>query len=112
MAGEDSNDLDPQELTRDDVDRLPGLVLLEFGTEWCGFCRAVRPQVGTLLKKYPQVRHVSVEDGPGKPLGRSFRVKLWPTFVFLRDGQVVQLLVRPNPREIEQGFEALVAGPA
>ena len=30
-----------------------------------------------------------------QPLGRSFRVKLWPTLVFLRDGEEVARLVRP-----------------
>ena len=28
-------------------------------------------------------------------LGRSFRVKLWPTLVFMRDGREVARLVRP-----------------
>lgn len=60
-----------------------------------------------MLPSFPQVRHITVEDGKGKPLGRSFRVKLWPTFVFLRDGQVVELLVRPGPAEIRKGLEAL-----
>jgi thioredoxin 1 len=41
------------------------------------------------------VAHYKVEDGPGRPLGRSFRVKLWPTMIFLRDGQEVARLVRP-----------------
>jgi thioredoxin 1 len=35
------------------------------------------------------VRHVKVEDGSGRRLGRSFGVKLWPTLVFLRDGREV-----------------------
>lgn len=42
------------------------------------------------------MRHLKVEDGSGRPLGRSFRVKLWPTLVFLRDGQEVSRLVRPQ----------------
>jgi thioredoxin-like negative regulator of GroEL len=36
-----------------------------------------------------------VEDGKGQPLGRSFRVKLWPTLIFLQDGREVARLVRP-----------------
>jgi len=60
--------------------------------------------VSALLTKYPEVKHIKVEDGRGKPLGRSFRVKLWPTFVFLHDGQVFKQLVRPGPRELEDGF--------
>ena len=40
--------------------------------------------------------HIKVEDGSGRPLGRSYRVKLWPTLVFLRDGVEVARLVRPT----------------
>jgi thioredoxin 1 len=42
------------------------------------------------------VRHIKVEDGPGRPLGRSFGVRLWPTLVFLREGQERARLVRPQ----------------
>jgi thioredoxin 1 len=42
------------------------------------------------------VKHLKVEDGPGRRLGRSFRVKLWPTLVFMRDGIEVARLVRPR----------------
>lgn len=80
---------------RVEVDALRGLTLLEFGTDWCGHCRAAQPAVAEALAQQPQWRHLKVEDGPGRALGRSFRVKLWPTLVWLRDGQEVARLVRP-----------------
>ena len=82
--------------TRAEVDALPGLTLLEFGTDWCGHCRAAQPALAQVLPGRPHWRHLKVEDGPGRPLGRSFRVKLWPTLVLLRDGQEVARLVRPT----------------
>jgi thioredoxin 1 len=88
---------------------MTGPVVLEFGASWCGHCRAIRPQMASLLKRYPDARYINIEDGPGRPLGRSFRVKLWPTLVFLRDGRVVRRLVRPSPQEIAEGFSALDA---
>jgi thioredoxin 1 len=60
-----------------------------------------------LLASFPQVQHIKVEDGKGRPLGRSFRVKLWPNLVFLRDGQVQMQLARPEPDEIRRGLEAI-----
>ena len=39
------------------------------------------------------------------PLGRSYRVKLWPTLVFLKDGKEVERLVRPT--EVKPILQAL-----
>ena len=95
------------EPAREEIDRLPGPVLLEFGTDWCDYCMALQPQLAELMKSFPGVRHIRVEDGKGRPLGRSFRVKLWPNLVFLRDGRVVQQLARPTPDEVREGLEAI-----
>lgn len=83
-------------LARAEIDALPGLTLLEFGTNWCGHCRAAQPALAEALSQHPQWRHLKIEDGPGRTLGRSYRVKLWPTLVLLRDGQEVARLVRPT----------------
>ncbi len=87
---------EPVEPTRAEIDALGGPCLLEFGTPWCGFCRAAQPAIATALVAHPQVRHLRIEDASGRALGRSFSVKLWPTLVFLRDGQEVSRLVRPR----------------
>ncbi len=84
--------------SRSDIDALSGAAVLEFGTNWCGHCQAAQPLVVAAFAEHPQVRHLKVEDGPGRPLGRSFRVKLWPTLVFMRDGHEVARLVRPGDR--------------
>jgi len=81
---------------RAEIDALSGASLLEFGTAWCGYCRAAQPLLDEALAAYPGIRHIKVEDGSGFPLGRSFKVKLWPTLIFLRDGQEISRLVRPN----------------
>ena len=95
------------EPSREDVDQLAGLTVLEFGASWCPHCQAVQPLLEQLLNQRGEIKHIKVEDGKGKPLGRSFRVKLWPTLVFLRDGQVVTQMSRPSDLEIHQGFERL-----
>jgi thioredoxin 1 len=95
----------PDEPSRDEVNALPGATVLEFGTNWCGFCTAAQPLLSEAFAGHPEVRHVKVEDGRGRPLGRSFRVTLWPTLVFLRDGQEVDRLVRPDDAtEVEQAL--------
>jgi thioredoxin 1 len=96
------------EPAREEIDRLPGPVLLEFGAGWCEHCQAIQHPLQSLLESFPQVRHIKVEDGKGRPLGRSFGVKLWPNFVFLRDGKIVLQLARPEANEIQKGL-ALIA---
>jgi thioredoxin 1 len=80
---------------RSAVDAQQGIVALDFGTNWCGYCRSAEPHIERALAGQQGVRHIKVEDGPGRPLGRSFRVKLWPTVVVLKDGQEVARVVRP-----------------
>lgn len=106
--GADTPYLSPDEApTREELDRSRGLVLLEFGTPSCGFCRALAPRIAERLAQHPQLRHVKVEDGPGRPLGRSFKVRLWPNLVFLRDGQPLCQLARPSHAALDEAFEAL-----
>jgi thioredoxin 1 len=81
--------------SRADLNALRGLTLLEFGTDWCGHCRAAKPLLEEALAQHPQWQYLKIEDGPGKALGRSYRVKLWPTLVLLKDGQEVGRLIRP-----------------
>lgn len=88
---------DNGEPTRDSVDALAGTTVLEFGAGWCGWCIGAQPAIEQALSSQAGgVRHIKVSDGKGKPLGRSFRVKLWPTLVVLRDGVEVARVVRPD----------------
>jgi len=80
---------------------------LEFGADWCGYCQGARPLVAEAMAEFPGVRHVKVADGKGKPLGRSFAVKLWPTLIVLRDGKEVARVVRPTDAdELRRGLAA------
>jgi len=81
---------------RAEIDALPGPLLVEFGTDWCGYCQGAQPLIEAALRDVPELPCLKVEDGPGRPLGRSFRVKLWPTLVFMKDGRELERLVRPT----------------
>ncbi len=84
------------EPAREAIDQLEGPALIEFGSPWCGHCSAAQPLLETALAGHPGVRHIKIEDGSGRRLGRSFGVKLWPTLVFTNQGKEVARLVRPR----------------
>ncbi len=83
------------EPARAEIEALEGAVLIEFGNAWCGHCRAAQPLIATALESHSGLHHFKIADGPGRRLGRSFRVKLWPTLIFLQDGKESSRLVRP-----------------
>jgi thioredoxin 1 len=100
------------EPARAEIDALQEATVVEFGAPWCEHCRAAQAPLAAAFAGHAQVRHLKIEDGPGRRLGRSFRVKLWPTLIFLSRGQEVARLVRPTlASEIEAALAKIdVAG--
>ena len=101
------------EPSRAEVNAIAGPAVVEFGAPWCGYCRAAEPLVAAAFASHRDVRHLKIEDGSGLPLGRSFGIKLWPTFVFLHDGREVTRLVRPTALDqIRQALGRIDRAPA
>jgi len=96
------------EPARADIDARSGDTLLEFGAPRCGHCIAAQAAIEAALATHENVVHCKIEDGRGKPLGRSFKIKLWPTLVLLRDGVEVARVVRPT---FPEDVEGLLAAP-
>ena len=104
-----SNDYENPGPSREEIDASQGPILLEFGTGWCGYCQGAASSVRAALHEMPEVKHIKVEDGPGRPLGRSFRVKLWPTLIALKDGVEQTRVVRPESvEEVRDALSAVV----
>jgi len=94
--------------SRAELDALPGVTVVEFGTDWCGYCQGAQASIAKALQPHTGLRHLKIEDGPGRPLGRSFKVKLWPTLILIRDGAEVARVVRPaSATDIADTFAAL-----
>jgi len=107
-----NNDYPDAELPRAEVDAMKGPAVLEFGAPWCGYCMGARPLINEAFSAASDIPHLMFEDGPGRPLGRSFRVKLWPTLIFMRDGAELARVVRPTSRaEIDEGLKKIGAQP-
>ena len=105
--------MESPEPTREEVNTLKGATILEFGASWCGYCKAAQPTIASEVANFPNVRHIKVEDGKGRRLGRSFQVKLWPTLIFMKDGVELKRLVREvDADELKSGLALISAHPA
>ncbi|ADV28023.1 putative thioredoxin [Pseudoxanthomonas suwonensis 11-1] len=98
------------EPTRAEVDAREGVQLLEFGAPWCPHCQGAQAAVEAFVSEHPLAQHAKIEDGRGKPLGRSFKVKLWPTLVLLLDGEELARVVRPITHEDLEPLRAAMVG--
>ena len=90
---------------RSELDQTQGPMVLEFGANWCGVCRGTLPIITEAMQR-TALRHIRIEDGKGKRLGRSYSVKLWPTLIMLSDGKEVARVVRPE--SVEEIDDALM----
>jgi thioredoxin 1 len=108
MTSASARDYAPSAPAREQVDAQPGWQVLEFGTGWCGHCIAAQPLLQKVLGAYPALDYRKIEDGKGRPLGRSFAVRLWPTVILLRDGVELARVVRPQQREDLAGLLAVL----
>ncbi len=96
---------------RQTIDGLTGTTLLVFGANWCGHCQAAQPAIEQVRHGHPELRLIQVEDGKGRPLGRSYSVKLWPTVIALNNGREVARVIRPTTAsDIESALTASGAG--
>jgi thioredoxin 1 len=84
-----------------EIDRGTGLALVDFGAPWCGPCRMVAPIVEQLAGEYEGRVKVGALDVDASPrTAARFNVRSLPTFLFFRDGQVVDQVVGAVPRPL------------
>ena len=85
--------------TRDEVEAIREPTVVEFGQPGCGHCQAAAPLIKAAFADFTGVVHLKLEDAKGRLLGRAFKVKQWPTLIFLQEGEEVARLVRPQSEQ-------------
>lgn len=85
-------------------------VVVDFWADWCAPCHRVAPVLDELAATYAgkaAVAKVNVDDET--ELARKYSVRSIPTFLFFRDGQVVDRLSGALPKaQLTEHFEALL----
>ncbi len=86
-----------------------GAVVIDFFATWCGPCKRIAPVFEDLADKfYPKVQFFKVDVDESGELVDMFGVSAMPTFVFLKDGQIVKKVEGADMVGLEAGFELLM----
>ncbi len=84
-----------------------GLVFIDFFAPWCVPFIAIAPLYEKLASIFTEITCVKVDVDESQELVDNFGVRAMPTFVFLKDGEVVKRVEGADVRQVQEGFEAL-----
>lgn len=65
------------------------LILVDFFATWCGPCKMLAPVLEEVSADYPEVAFVKVDVDESEELARRYGIRVIPTLVLLRNGEVL-----------------------
>ena len=81
------------------IEKHPGVALVDFWATWCGPCRAIAPLVEQLAQEYDgrvKVGKLDVDQNPETPM--RFNVRSIPSILFFKNGKHVDTVVGAVPK--------------
>lgn len=91
-------------------DAIPkGLVIVDFFATWCGPCKMVAPIVEKLEPQYDGVKFLKVDIEKVPDVASKYEVSAVPSFFYLKDGKVVDVVRGAAPAQIKQGLDKLTS---
>ena len=96
-------------MSDDELFMLPskGYVLLCFGAEWCGPCKAVAPFFNELKGKYPEIKFLKCNIDENQEIARKYKIESIPSFILFKDGLEKDRLVGANKVKLEEMVSSL-----
>ncbi|XP_047324384.1 thioredoxin H1-like [Impatiens glandulifera] len=76
------------------------LVVIDFTASWCGPCRFIAPILADFAKKLPEVMFLKVDVDELRSVSEDFAVEAMPTFVFVKEGSLIDRVVGARKDEL------------
>ena len=84
-------------------------VMLDVYTEWCGPCRAIAPYIEQLAADYEGKAVIGKVDAEKCPdIAVKFAISSVPTFLFFKDGKLVDKELGANRTKIVSKLDAIL----
>lgn len=100
--------------TKDEVDSIVKdadnkLVVIDFTATWCGPCKMIAPIYDQLSDseefKAKEVIFLKVDVDENPKTSEAYGVSAMPTFLFIKNGEVIDRLMGANPKRLQNMIE-------
>nr|ACU14225.1 unknown [Glycine max] len=85
------------------------LIVVDFTASGCGPCRFIAPFLAELAKKFTSVIFLKVDVDELKSVSQDWAIEAMPTFVFVKEGTLLDKVVGAKKDELQQKIQKHVA---
>eukprot|EP00525_Craspedostauros_australis_P010458 CAMPEP_0198133432 /NCGR_PEP_ID=MMETSP1442-20131203/59561_1 /TAXON_ID= /ORGANISM="Craspedostauros australis, Strain CCMP3328" /LENGTH=173 /DNA_ID=CAMNT_0043794549 /DNA_START=500 /DNA_END=1021 /DNA_ORIENTATION=+ len=78
------------------------LVIIDFSATWCGPCKAIAPLFEEFSEDVQDALFVKVDVDDNPETAAKYSVSAMPTFLFIKEGEVVDRLMGANPQRLQE----------